>query len=119
MRRIAEGQIAAEDAAARTANRWLFCDTSPLTTLFYSRELFGRAEPELEALAERPYDLTVLCAPDFPFVQDGTRRDERFRTRQHDWYRRALARAKSPGMVVHGGVADRVAQVTAQLRGRV
>ena len=79
----------------RAANRWLFCDTSPLTTLFYSRDLFGQAEPALEALARRPYALTLLCAPDFPFVQDGTRREPEFRNRQHAFYLEAL-----------GGVGD-------------
>jgi NadR type nicotinamide-nucleotide adenylyltransferase len=42
---IAEVQAAREDEAAGRANRWLVCDTSPLTTLFYSRHLFGRADP--------------------------------------------------------------------------
>jgi nicotinamide riboside kinase len=54
---IAEQQIEREEALAGQANEWLICDTSPLTTLFYSRHLFGKAEPALEALAARPYEL--------------------------------------------------------------
>lgn len=88
---IARTQVAREQAACRTAYRWLVCDTSPLTTLLYCRDLFGRAEPELERLARRRYDHVFLCAPDFPFVQDGTRRDEDFRQQQHRWYLRELA----------------------------
>ncbi|HKS16157.1 MAG TPA: AAA family ATPase, partial [Planctomycetota bacterium] len=86
LERIGRTQVEREESAARTAFRFLFCDSSPLTTLFYSRHLFGRATRDLERLAERPYDVTILCAPDFPFVQDGTRQPEAFRTHQHEWY---------------------------------
>jgi NadR type nicotinamide-nucleotide adenylyltransferase len=118
MLHIARTQVAREDAAARSSNRYLFCDTSPLTTLFYSRHLFGRAEPELEALAEREYALHVLCAPDFPFVQDGTRQDAAFRSRQHAWYRAELERRSWPWIEVTGAVGTRAHQVEARLRGR-
>jgi NadR type nicotinamide-nucleotide adenylyltransferase len=118
MRRIAERQIALETAAAPAANRWLFCDTSPLTTLFYSHDLFGRAEPALQALAGRPYAVTILCAPDFPFVQDGTRREPAFRERQHEWYLRELERSGTRFSVVGGSIAARVAQVLELLLSR-
>lgn len=89
---IGREQVAREEAALGHANRWLMCDTSPLTTLFYSHALFGRAEPELEALAERRYDATALCLPEFPLVQDGTRQDEAFRQKGHAFYLDELAR---------------------------
>jgi HTH-type transcriptional repressor of NAD biosynthesis genes len=116
MRRIAERQLALEEDAARTAHRWLFCDTSPLTTRFYSDDLFGRVDPALEELSHRPYAFTLLCAPDFPFVQDGTRRDPAFRDRQHAFYVRALEHAGVPYAVVSGDVEARVAQALAALR---
>lgn len=110
---IARRQRADEDAAARTATRWLFCDTSPLTTAFYSQEMFGQVDPALAALVPAaPYALTVLCAPDFPFVQDGTRRDPSFRARQHAWY---LERMPSPWILATGSVVDRVLRVNAAL----
>lgn len=115
MLHIARTQIAREEAAARSSERYLFCDTSPLTTLFYSRHLFGRAEPELETLAERAYDLNVLCAPDFPFVQDGTRQDAAFRSHQYAWYRAELERRSWPWIEVTGAVESRVRQVAARL----
>jgi hypothetical protein len=43
-------------------------------------------DPELVLAAQRAYSTIVLCAPDFPFVQDGTRRDDAFRQHQHAWY---------------------------------
>lgn len=113
--RIAETQVAREQVAARSANRFLFCDTSPLTTLFYSRHLFGRVDPLLAALAERDYAAHFLCAPDFPFRQDGTRQDAAFRAAQHDWYRRELARRGIVWIDARGGVAERVALVSRAL----
>ncbi len=113
---IAEEQIAREEEAAGRACEWLVCDTSPLTTLFYSHAMFGRADPALEALAARRYDLVVLCRPDFPFVQDGTRQDETFRTRQHGWYVAELGRRRVPFVSVEGDLIQRTAAVMARLR---
>lgn len=110
MRHIAEVQIQREEAAAMHANRFLFCDTSPLTTLFYSNHMFGKAEHVLERLAERRYDYTILCAPDFSFVQDGTRQTEPFRMRQHEWYFNKLAERGIAYRLVTGSLEARIAQ---------
>jgi NadR type nicotinamide-nucleotide adenylyltransferase len=111
LRHIAETQVEREEQAAHQATRFLFCDTSPLTTLFYSRHLFGKADPALELLAGRRYDFTFLCAPDFPFVQDGTREVESFRARQHQWYLGELSARRTPFHLLTGPVAARVRQV--------
>ncbi len=79
-------QIRREDEALSSANGYLFCDTSPLTTAGYGLWMFGRIQPELARLAARQYDATILCKPDFPFVQDGSRREAAFRDQQHAWY---------------------------------
>ncbi|WP_219134887.1 AAA family ATPase [Janthinobacterium sp. UMAB-60] len=109
--KIGREQLRREAQAAMAAQRWLFCDTSPLTTYFYCVEMFGKAEQELARLAEHRYELVLLCAPDFPFIQDGTRRDGDFRARQHAWYRDELARRGIAYVDVSGTVADRVGQV--------
>ena len=113
---IARTQIAREEAACLRANRFVFCDTTPLTTLFYCRDLFGSAPPELEAAALRQYDLTILCAPDFPFVQDGTRQDAAFRQRQHEWYEQSLTARGRPWGIVAGTLHERTAQAAALAR---
>ena len=110
MRHIAEVQIQREETAAMHANRFLFCDTSPLTTLFYSNHLFGKAEPILERLAERRYDFTILCAPDCSFVQDGTRQPETFRVRQHEWYLKELANRGIACRLVTSSLDVRISQ---------
>jgi HTH-type transcriptional regulator, transcriptional repressor of NAD biosynthesis genes len=112
MLHIAECQIALEESAAGGARELLICDTSPLTTMLYSQHLFGRVDPALERIAtSRRYDLTVLCAPDFPFVQDGTRQNDGFRRFQHQWY---LDRLKARGdrwVLVAGSIEERVRTV--------
>lgn len=114
---IARVQIAREEDLTRTARGLLFCDTSPLTTLYYSVDLFGKADPELASMAQRRYDLVVLCAPDFPFFQDGTRRDTAFREAQHAWYLEQLEARAIPFHIVHGGVLERVDAVTELVSG--
>jgi len=105
---IARTQLEHERRQSRQAHRWLVCDTSPLTTLLYCRELFGHAAPELEQLAEHPYHHTFLCAPDFPFVQDGTRQDEAFRQKQHAWYLQELETRGVPFTLLRGTLEQRV-----------
>jgi NadR type nicotinamide-nucleotide adenylyltransferase len=118
MLRIGREQVEREEEAARRANRWLFCDTSPLTTLFYSRHMFGRADPALERLAERRYDHVILCAPDFEFVQDGTRQPPAFRIAQHEWYLDELRRREIQFLTATGSLQDRIDQVSALLEER-
>lgn len=109
----------AQQAAKRGAH-WLICDTTPLTTLQYciydhSAE-HAQAPTELQVLAQRRYDLTVLCEPDFAFVQDGCRRDDGFRAAQHVWTLARLAEMGVQPLTVHGSVDARVEQVLAALK---
>lgn len=116
MLHIVQTQVVREQSAR--PNRFLVCDTSPLTTLFYSYEIFGKAEPELELelLAKRHYHTVILCSPDFPFVQDGTRHSENFRRQQHSWYLTELAQRGIPYLSVTGGITQRVLQVLSHLQ---
>lgn len=113
MLHIAQVQVAREERLALEAHRMLICDTTPLTTLLYAQAMFGRTDPELEALAERRYDEVLLCAPDAPFVQDGTRRDEAFRQWQHEWYVRELDARHIPYRLLSGSWHERTAMALA------
>ncbi|MBD8532443.1 MULTISPECIES: AAA family ATPase [unclassified Massilia] len=73
---IARTQRAREDAAAAAANAFLFCDTTPLMTALYSRVYWGRVNAELALLAAtHDYALTLVTAPDTPWVADGLMRE--------------------------------------------
>ncbi len=108
---IAHIQIDTEEAALSTAHRYLFCDTSALTTLGYAGWMFDTQPEALLNLAQRRYDHVLLCEPDFDFVQDGTRRDTEFQRRQQRWYEEQLVMRGEPVLRVHGRVAERVSQV--------
>ncbi|MDN0383282.1 hypothetical protein FCY27_11155 [Escherichia coli] len=112
---IAREQVRREQQAE--ANRYLICDTSPLTTLFYTLDQYGHAPQELHQLAEREYSLVVLCGAEFPFVQDGTRQGEAFRARQQAWYEQELSRRNIPYLSVSGSLQERLGQILHQLPG--
>ncbi len=57
-----------------------------------------------------------MCAPDFPFVQDGTRRDAAFRAMQHERYCAQLAQRGVPYVLLTGPPEQRVQQVMNYLR---
>lgn len=110
---IARIQVEHEEALLPQASGVLWCDTSPLTTLGYAGWMFGVQPETLQTLARRPYSLSVLCEPDFAFVQDGTRQRADFQRTQHTWYEAQLALRHGPVLRVRGPVAERIAQVRA------
>ena len=118
MLHIGAEQLAQEAVLAQEARRWLVCDTSPLVTAFYSDALFGAVDPALVALARQPYAATFVCAPEFAFVQDGTRIDAAFRRRQHAWYCAELDRRGTAYTLLSGSVEARVAQAAHTLAAR-
>jgi NadR type nicotinamide-nucleotide adenylyltransferase len=112
---VGQHQAELEEAAAAQRSGWIVCDTTPLTTLQYCLHDHGHAPAALQALARRAYDLTVVCEPDFDFVQDGCRRDDSFRQAQHAWTLAQLQAQGVPYLLARGPVAVRVAQVLARL----
>ena len=115
---IAEVQIAREERALLTSHRYLFCDTTPLVTRFYAEWMFGAADPRLVELAARPYHLSLLCAGDWPFVQDGSRQDPAFRDRQAAYYADHLRAAGVRIVELAGDLDTRLATASAALAGQ-
>lgn len=111
MLKIARAHVEMEDQTIQRANRFLFIDTNPLTTLLYSQNMFGVAAPELVELANRKYDLTFLCMPDFFFVQDGTRSGIDFQKVQHVQYLVELRKRRIEYISLSGTLRERLATV--------
>ena len=109
MEQIATTQINHETTLASPDSAMLICDTTPLTTLFYSYQLFGHATLNLSRLAKRKYHKTYLCSPDMDFVQDGTRRDAEFRMTGHNWYINNLQANNIQYTLVSGSPEERAA----------
>jgi HTH-type transcriptional regulator, transcriptional repressor of NAD biosynthesis genes len=113
---IAQRHMQLEEDAQPSSQAWVIVDTSPLTTLFYCLDQFGHADPALRARSMRTYDLSLLCEPDFPFVQDGARRDTAFRQQQHDWYAQQLRDRAMPYLRIAGSETVRLQQALALMR---
>lgn len=117
---IAEGHLERENALLLEANRCLFTDTNALTTRLFALAYHGSADPrlkELAALAERRYDLIVVCDTDIPYVDTWDRSGEADRA---TFQQRVLEDLRGRGLsyiTVRGSVAERVAQVRAALTG--
>lgn len=108
---LVRGQIASEEALAREANRILICDTDPLITTVWAEELLGDCPENLRQLAsERRYDLTLLTAPDVPWVSDVVRYLPDGGARFFSKCEQALQRANRRYVVVRGNWEERLAQ---------
>ena len=110
---IALTQRMRENDAAMRANRYLFCDTTPLMTALYSRVYWGRVDAQLAELDSlHEYALTLVTAPDGPWMPDGLQREsEAVRQSVHAL---VLANLRARGIahtVVAGDPAQRMAQV--------
>ena len=75
-----EQQQIAQNQADAALQGWhadvLIADTTPLMVAVYSDVIFGDASLYEAALAhQRRYDITLLLAPDLPWVADGFQRD--------------------------------------------
>lgn len=110
---IARGQIAAEKAMEKQANRVLFLDTDITVTKVYSKWMFDgdvprHIEEELERNDKR-YDLYLLTEPDVPWVDDGCRfyGDPEQRAMFFDDIRSELKRRALPYTVISGSWRER------------
>lgn len=106
---IAEQQQINEDAAARRANRVLFCDTDALATCIWHERYMGAWSREVEAIANRRgYDLYILTSADIPFVPDGVRDGELLRGWMTERFRVELTRREFQWIFVEGDLEERL-----------
>jgi NadR type nicotinamide-nucleotide adenylyltransferase len=112
--RIGRGQLAAEDAAARVANRLLICDTELLTTCTWSDMIAG-ARPEwlAEHAPRQRYAHVLLLSDDVPWIDDGTRVLAGRRREHTERLRRELTAAGLSFDELRGSYDERIAQADA------
>ncbi|KAB8061807.1 AAA family ATPase [Janthinobacterium violaceinigrum] len=117
---IARMQVEREAAAAALARHFLFCDTTPLMTVVYSRHYFNGADAPLAALADaHQYDVTIVTAPDSPWIPDGLQREsESVRQLIHCRLLEELAVRRIAYLLVSGPLAQRLQQVDDWMSGR-
>jgi NadR type nicotinamide-nucleotide adenylyltransferase len=110
---IARTQLERENQAAANASRLLFCDTTPLMTAIYSRVYWNRVDEQLARLAaSHDYALTLVAAPDNPWVPDGLMRDsDEVRQLEHRMVVETLIERRIPFVLVGGSLPQRLRQV--------
>jgi HTH-type transcriptional repressor of NAD biosynthesis genes len=114
---IAAEQLRREDAAAGIANKVLICDTNAFATGTWHERYVGSRDTGVDAVGARDrVDLYLLCAPDFPFVQDGWRDGESIRDWMHERFLAQLRAGDGRFVLLEGGEADRRARALAEIR---
>lgn len=110
---IACTQVEREEQAAARANRFLFCDTTPLMTALYSRVYWGRVDAQLARIDTRhDYAWTFVTAPDSPWEPDGLMREsEEVRQMVHRMLVDTLAARGIGYTLLTGSLAERMHRV--------
>jgi len=113
---IATQQCKLEDAAARNANRLVFCDTPAFATSLWHERYLGALSPAVEAIAEPyHYALSFLTDADIPFEQDGTRDGEHIRHHMHERFITWLNLHNRPFILLSGPLEERLRLATAHI----
>lgn len=110
---IALTQLNNEETLLPQAKQWLFCDTTPLMTALYSQFYFKQVDPELQRIAlQHDYALTLVTAPDFPWIADGLQRESpAVRQIIHDELVNRLDTLGIPFVLLEGALHERLLQV--------
>ena len=102
-------QQAREDAAARDANRLLFCDTDALATAIWHERYLGCFGSAVAATTwSDRYDLVFLTDADFPWIDDGTRNSPDVRRRMQARFVGELTARGRPFVTLSGSPEERL-----------
>lgn len=106
---IAAEQQRREEAAARSANKVLFCDTNAFATGTWHERYMNQRSGEVDAIGQRDrVHLYLLAEPDFPFVQDGFRDGASIRQWMHERFAEQLERGNTPVLRLTGPPLQRI-----------
>jgi len=113
---IATEQQRIEDRLAKLAQKLVVCDTDGVATMAWHKRYRGSWSELVERIADsREYCLYLLTAPDFGFVDDGTREDGQHRLEMHEDLKRLLTRKGRRFVEVGGSREERVAAAAAAI----
>ncbi|MEP6711737.1 MAG: ATP-binding protein [Ferruginibacter sp.] len=122
--KIAQGQIVGEDKAdvrcqrpdvnmvlSRVNNQLLFIDTDLYVIKVWSEFVFNKCDNRiLTGIANRKYDLYLLCNIDLPWVKDTLREYPDLRTRKKlfHYYKEAMINQTLPWSIISGSYEERL-----------
>lgn len=111
---IAPEHCKREDKLALISNRFLFCDTCPITTYVFAKDYHQKAGPiltEYAKKAEKRYDLFFLCDTDIPYDDTWDRSGEQKR----EWFQKQiiddLRQRRIPYIPLSGSLEERIHKV--------
>lgn len=111
---IAEGQVRNEENAQAKAiqenKELVFIDTDLYVIKVWGEYVFGKCDNRiLSQIAERKYDLYLLCAPDMPWVKDEMREYPDLETREilFEYYKDLLINQSVPWQIIKGNYEER------------
>lgn len=120
---IAKGQLQLEDTVTASLgqrplanDQRLFIDTDMYVMKVWCEFVFGKCHQWiLDRIAERKYDLYLLCKPDLPWVKDELREypDEATRVKLYHYYRDLLVHQSTPWVEISGGYEERLEKAIA------
>ena len=114
---IAREQLLLEDVATeklmqeKSSDALLFLDTDLYVIKVWSEVVFNQCSQQiLRQIANRRYDLYLLCAPDIEWVQDGLREypNAKEREKHYHHYRDALIQQRVPWIEISGNFQQRI-----------
>ncbi len=125
LEKIAAGQLALEDEITLKLQTQLpkasclLIDTDMYVMKVWSEYVFGQCSSFiLEAIAERSYDLYLLCDVDVPWVKDDLREypDEGPRIELFAIYKDILIHQQTPWQIISGSYAERTEKAIQAVR---
>lgn len=108
---IAKGQLKLEDEWAKKTDDLLFIDTDMYVMKVWCEFVFGKCHQFiLDEIANRKYDLYLLCKPDMPWVKDELREYPDLETRETLFkiYQDILVNQSTPWVEVSGNYDERL-----------
>lgn len=108
---IATTQLQWEDAAAKHANRILFCDTDLIVTQVWSEIYFNECPEWISSInRQRRYDLFLLMDIDIPWVDDGSREFPQLREYHFNRLKHELDSRHANYRIISGNFEERFLQ---------
>jgi NadR type nicotinamide-nucleotide adenylyltransferase len=110
---IAKGQVQLEEeyVSKTTPGKPLFIDTDLYVMKVWCEFVFGKCHQWiLDGIAERKYNLYLLCKPDLPWIKDELREysDEETRIKLYHYYLDLLVQQPVPWIEISGSYEERL-----------